>query len=233
MMSYRLARLSAQAGISALVIFLGTSTGCADQTFSPSAAPAAARVVLISPADGDVTKRTVTVQIARTGMDVASADGSWEEPTSLHLIVDAPLPDASLPIPNDEQHRHIGVEQTEMGLELSPGEHTLQLVVGDANHVPLEPPITSEQVSIIVSNLEVKKIDGEDSNRWKRSAEIWIRVNIEAELPEEDFEGRRARREERNRTIEILVEDIRRTKRERAAEQQRELTLDVEETPLP
>ena len=120
-----------------------------------------------------------------------------------------------------------------MILELSPGEHTLQLVVGDASHVPLEPPITSERVSIIASNLEVKKIDGEDSNRWKRSAEIWIRVNVEAELLEEDFEGRRARREERKRTIEILVEDIRRTKRERAAEQQRELTLDVEETPLP
>jgi hypothetical protein len=166
-------------------------------------------------------------------MGVASADGAREEPTSLHLVVDTPLPDASLPIPDDKQHRHIDVEQTEMGLELSPGVHTLQLVVGDANHVPLEPPITSEQVSIIVSNLEVKKIGGEGSNRWERSAEIWIRVNIEAELPEEDFEGRRARREERNRMIEILVEDIRRTKRERAAEQQRELTLDVEETPLP
>jgi hypothetical protein len=233
MMSYRLAKLSAQAGISALMVFLGTAAGCADQTFSRSAAPAEARVVLISPADGDITKRSITVQIARTGMGVESADGTWEEPTSLHLIVDTPLPDASLPIPNGEQHRHIGVEQTEMGLELSPGEHTLQLVVGDANHVPLEPPITSEQVSIIVSNLEVKKIGGEGSNRWERSAEIWIRVNIEAELPEEDFEGRRARREERNRMIEILVEDIRRTKRERAAEQQRELTLDVEETPLP
>ena len=166
-------------------------------------------------------------------MGVASADGTWEEPTSLHLIVDTPLPDRSLPIPNDEQHRHIGIEQTEMALELSPGKHTLQLVVGDANHVPLEPPITSEQVSIIVSNLEVKKIGGEDSNRWERSAEIWIRVNVDADLPEEDFEGRRARREERNRMIEMLVEDIRRTKRERAAEQQRELALDVEETPLP
>ena len=233
MMSYRLARLSAKAGISALVVFLGTSAGCADQTFSPSAAPAKARVVLVSPADGDITKRSVTVQIARTGVGVASADGRWEEPTSLHLVVDTPVPEASLPIPNDEQHHHIGAEQTEMTLELSPGEHTLQLVLGDANHVPLEPPITSEQVSIIVSNLEVKKIGGEDSSQWKRSAEIWIRVNVEVELPEEDFEGRRARREERNRTIEILVEDIRRTKRERAAEQQRELTLDVEDAPLP
>jgi hypothetical protein len=58
-------------------------------------------------------------------------------------------------------------------------------------------------------------------------------VNIESKLPEEDFEGRRARREERNRLLELLVEEIRRTKRERTAEQQRDLTLEVEETPVP
>ena len=52
-------------------------------------------------------------------------------------------------------------------------------------------------------------------------------------LPDEDFEGRRARREEKKLLLELLVEDIRRTKRERAAEQQRELTLEIEETPLP
>jgi hypothetical protein len=231
-MTYRPVKLSTQAGIAALVVFLGTPAGWADETFQRSAAPTEARVVLLSPANGDITKRSLTVQFALTGMGVPSADGTREETARLHLIVDTPLPDASLPIPNDEQHRHFGVEQTEMTLELEPGEHTLQIVVGDANHLPHEPPVTSEQISIIVSNLIVKKLGGEDSSRWERSAELAIRVSIEAELPDEDFDGRRARREERTRLLEILVEDIRRTKRERAAEQQRDLTLDVEEAPL-
>jgi hypothetical protein len=67
-----------------------------------------------------------------------------------HLIVDAPLPAMNLPIPNDEKHRHFGSGQTETVLELAPGEHTLQLLLADANHVPHDPPVVSKQIRITV-----------------------------------------------------------------------------------
>ena len=84
-----------------------------------------------------------------------------------------------------------------------------------------------------MSNLNVKELGGKGSRRYERSVELRIRVNIESKPFEEDLEGRRARREEKALALELLVEEIRRAKRERAAEQQRALTLEVEQPPLP
>jgi hypothetical protein len=67
-----------------------------------------------------------------------------------HLIVDAALPALNLPIPKDANHVHFGNGQTETVLELAPGEHTLQLMLADANHIPHEPPVVSEQIRITV-----------------------------------------------------------------------------------
>ena len=169
-------------------------------------------------------------------MGAASADGAQKETATLHLLVDTPLPNASLPIPKDERHRHFGVEQTELTLELGPGLHTLQLVVGDASHLPHEPPIASEQVLIIVSNLEVKNFGGKDWIHYELASDLVIRWNLETEPFEADLEKRRARLEERariKRLLELLVEDIHRAKRRRAAAQQRTLTLEVEGPPEP
>lgn len=215
--------------LASLVVLWGASASLADEVFPHSGALAEARIVFISPVDGELVKSPVTVQFALTGMDPASPDGGREENVLLYLIVDAPLPDAALPILNNEQQHHFGAEQTEMTLDLKPGLHTLQLIAGDANHVPHEPPVTSARISISVSNLEVEQIGPEEANRYRRSVELELRVPIEAELPEEDFEGRRARREAKVRTLELLVDEIRRAKRDRAAEQQRDLTLEVEE----
>jgi hypothetical protein len=67
------------------------------------------------------------------------------------LLVDAPLPtELGLPIANDEQHRHFGGGQTEVELTLSPGRHTLQMLLGDHLHIPHEPPIASSVVTIEV-----------------------------------------------------------------------------------
>ena len=67
-----------------------------------------------------------------------------------HLIIDAPLPPFDEPIPSDENYRHFGGGQTEVTLELGPGNHTLQLILGDHNHIPHEPVIKSGRVIIIV-----------------------------------------------------------------------------------
>lgn len=69
-----------------------------------------------------------------------------------HLLIDLeelPAPDA--PVPSDEQHRHFGAGQTETTIELSPGKHTLQLLLGDHNHIPHDPPVVSEQIIIHIN----------------------------------------------------------------------------------
>ena len=61
------------------------------------------------------------------------------------------LPPDNLPIPNDANHRHFGLGQTETELTLPPGQHTLQLVLGDALHIPHQPPVRSEKITITVA----------------------------------------------------------------------------------
>jgi len=68
-----------------------------------------------------------------------------------HLLIDLDtLPPAGVPMPMDEQHRHFGGGQTEVTLELAPGKHTLQLLLGDHMHVPHTPPVVSERITITV-----------------------------------------------------------------------------------
>jgi hypothetical protein len=67
------------------------------------------------------------------------------------LLIDvAELPPDNLPLPANEQVRHFGLGQTETTLELPPGEHTLQLVLGDALHIPHDPPVRSAKITITV-----------------------------------------------------------------------------------
>jgi hypothetical protein len=67
-----------------------------------------------------------------------------------HLIVDSELPPLDQPVPKDERHIHFGGGQTEVTLDLPPGEHTLQLLMGDHLHVPHNPPVVSERITITV-----------------------------------------------------------------------------------
>ena len=67
-----------------------------------------------------------------------------------HLLIDAPLPPLDQEIPNDKNHLHFGLGQTETIIELPNGTHTLQLLMGDANHVPHDPPVMSKQITIRV-----------------------------------------------------------------------------------
>ena len=114
-------------------------------------APADARVYTISPTDGAIVGRDVTVRFGLSGMGVAPAGVEKMDTGHHHLLIDvATLPAAAQPIPNDEHHKHFGGGQTETVLHLSPGTHTLQLELGDANHVPFDPPIVSKRITIHV-----------------------------------------------------------------------------------
>jgi len=48
-------------------------------------------------------------------------------------------------------HNPVHVQQTETTLTLSPGKHTLQLLLADANHMPHEPPLLSKRITVTVA----------------------------------------------------------------------------------
>lgn len=114
-------------------------------------APQDAKVYVISPADGATVGQDVTVRFGLSGMGVAPAGVDKPGTGHHHLLVDArELPKAGQPIPSDDNHIHFGGGQTETVLHLAPGTHTLQLELGDANHVPFNPPLVSERITIHV-----------------------------------------------------------------------------------
>jgi hypothetical protein len=115
-----------------------------------TASPAGARVYVISPADGATVASPVLIQFGLSGMGVAPAGVVFPNTGHHHLLVDAPLPPFSQPIPGDKQHVHFGAGQTETSLALSPGKHTLQLLLGDDKHVPHEPPVYSTPITVTV-----------------------------------------------------------------------------------
>ncbi len=114
-------------------------------------APADAKVYIISPSDGASVGPDVTVRFGLKGMGVAPAGVDRENTGHHHLLVDVKaLPAAGQPIPADAQHIHFGGGQTQTTLKLAPGTHTLQLELGDRNHVPFDPPLVSRKITIHV-----------------------------------------------------------------------------------
>jgi hypothetical protein len=117
---------------------------------SLSEAAPGATVFIISPVNGATVSSPVEVKFGITGMAVAPAGEMQENSGHHHLLVDMGLGDLTQPIPTDEHHLHFGKGQTETSIELAPGQHTLQLVLGDGVHVPHDPPVMSDLVVITV-----------------------------------------------------------------------------------
>ena len=116
-----------------------------------TAAPAGAELYFIAPADGATVGKEFTVRFGLKGMGVAPAGVTTEKTGHHHLLIDvAELPPMNLPLPNDAQHKHFGGGQTEVSLSLPPGKHTLQLILGDALHIPFDPPIVSPKITVTV-----------------------------------------------------------------------------------
>ncbi len=113
-------------------------------------APEGANVYIVSPAHGAQVSSPVTVVFGLDGMGVAPAGVEKDKTGHHHLLINTGMPALDEPIPSDEKHRHFGGGQTQVTIELPPGEHTLQLLVGDHNHVPHKPPIASQQITITV-----------------------------------------------------------------------------------
>lgn len=114
------------------------------------AAPANAAVYFISPRNGETVSSPVSVKFGLRGMGVAPAGVEKAGTGHHHVLVDLALVDVNAPLPADGAHRHFGGGQTETTLDLPPGTHTLQLILGDQNHIPHHPPVLSERITITV-----------------------------------------------------------------------------------
>jgi hypothetical protein len=118
-----------------------------------TASPAGAEAYIISPKDGATVKSPVLVQFGLKGMGVAPAGVKFENTGHHHLLIDTDAPaDAAAPLPATDKIVHFGKGQTETTLTtLTPGKHTLQLLLGDQNHVPHNPPVISRKITITVT----------------------------------------------------------------------------------
>jgi Domain of unknown function (DUF4399) len=116
-----------------------------------TAAPADAKVFIVSPKDGETVTTPVKVVFGISGMTLAPAGNNAANTGHHHLLIDTDLADPTVPVPADAQHVHFGKAQTEASVELPPGKHTLQLVLGDYLHIPFDPVITSPKITVTVN----------------------------------------------------------------------------------
>jgi hypothetical protein len=116
----------------------------------PSPSAPGASVYFVDLKDGQTVPTKFTVHFGLKGMGVAPAGSDKENSGHHHLLIDSELPALDEPIPNDFNHLHFGSGQTEADVTLPPGPHTLQLLLGDKNHVPNSVPLLSERIRIVV-----------------------------------------------------------------------------------
>jgi len=134
--------------VSAALAFAATATYADDRM----ASPADAQAYIISPKDGAKVSSPVTVQFGLKGMGIAPAGVKIENTGHHHLLIDTDAPtDATQPLPASDKVVHFGKGQTETSLKLTPGKHTLQLLLGDSTHVPHNPPVLSKKITITVT----------------------------------------------------------------------------------
>ncbi|KQR81753.1 hypothetical protein ASG35_05565 [Burkholderia sp. Leaf177] len=111
--------------------------------------PPNAEVFIIWPPDGAViTGGKLWVRMGLRNMGVAPKGVNMANVGHHHLLIDTDLPPLDEPIPSDRQHLHFGAGETDARIELPPGKHTLQLLMGDFNHVPHDPPVYSKKITI-------------------------------------------------------------------------------------
>ncbi|WP_298636341.1 DUF4399 domain-containing protein [uncultured Umboniibacter sp.] len=114
---------------------------------SPSAEDV--ELYIVTPADSATVTSPVKIVFGLSGMGVAPAGVKRENTGHHHLLIDQDeLPEPGKPMGGNV--RHFGGGQTEVELTLEPGEHTLQLILGDHFHIPHEPMVVSEKITIIV-----------------------------------------------------------------------------------
>jgi len=138
--------------IATLVLGVPFAVGTLALAQERTPAPAGAEVYIISPKDGGIVHNPVQVQFGLKGMGVAPAGVKFDNTGHHHLLIDTDPPaDLGVPLPATDKIVHFGKGQTETTLTtLSPGKHTLQLLLADYQHIPHSPPVLSQKITITV-----------------------------------------------------------------------------------
>ncbi len=135
------------------VLTIVAALGCwSSIAAEPTPAPKGAEVYILWPPNGQVIPGgNLWVRMGLRGAGVCPAGVARSGTGHHHVLIDTDLPPLDESIPSDRNHLHFGGGETEARVEgLSPGKHTLQLLLGDQNHVPHDPPIYSKRITIIV-----------------------------------------------------------------------------------
>ena len=139
-----------------LTVYLGISALVGSSAIAQTTGahwPADAKVFFIEPKDGAEISGPVKVVMGVTGVEIAPAGTEKANTGHHHILIDTDVPKgekALYPLPVEDNLKHFGKGQTETSLTLAPGKHTLQLLVGDGNHVPYDPPLASDKITITV-----------------------------------------------------------------------------------
>jgi len=113
-------------------------------------APDGTAVTFVGIKDGDTVSSPVKVGFAVTGAKVAPAGTTDPGTGHFHLLIDTDLPPQDAPLPASDKVKHYGKGQTEDSVTLAPGPHTLQIEFADGSHVPFDPPVLSDKISVTV-----------------------------------------------------------------------------------
>jgi Domain of unknown function (DUF4399) len=140
-----------RASLGRTLIAAALIAGCGLPALAQTPAPPDAELYIIYPRDGQRIRGAFPVRFGLRNMGVTHAGDATPNMGHHHLLVDVDEPiDPTEPLPTDRQHLHFGAGQTETRLDLKPGRHTLQLVLGDAEHRPFKPLLMSKKVTIQV-----------------------------------------------------------------------------------
>ncbi|MCB8819531.1 DUF4399 domain-containing protein [Microvirga rosea] len=147
-----------QRRITAFAILAGCLLPVGNSAQAQSPAPSDAVLYIIYPHDGQRIRGSFPVRFGLRNMGVTHAGDTTPNTGHHHLLIDVQEDiDPGEPLPTDRQHLHFGAGQTETRLELPPGRHTLQLVLGDAEHKPFKPMLTSKKVTITILPPRIRK----------------------------------------------------------------------------
>ena len=134
------------------LLLITSQIGYASELISKS--PQGAKVYFIEPVDGQTLSGEITVKFGLSGMGVAPAGIDVDNTGHHHLLInlaDDQLPDMTQTLPSNDNVKHFGKGQTQTTIQLEPGEYTLQLLLGNYLHIPHDPPVMSEKISVIVN----------------------------------------------------------------------------------
>src|SRR5882672_11848350 len=145
------ARCGRGASLVAALLLVAGGVALAQRTGGPTKSGPGAEVYFIDLKDGATVPAKLKLYFGLRNMGVAPAGSDRENSGHHHLLIDTRLPPLNQPIPNDFNHLHFGAGQTEAEITLKPGEHTLQLLVGDKAHIPHTPPVMSARIKVRVA----------------------------------------------------------------------------------